>query len=303
MLEVPWAFALAAGMAAALNPCGFAMLPAYLTYFVGTGEEGADQGRSITRALMVSLVLTAGFVLVFGVFGLITTPFAISIEEHLPWVTIVIGIALAILGVAMLAGKQVMLSVPKMGAGGGRELPSMFLFGISYAVASLSCTIGPFLAVTTSTFRSANYASGVLAFVTYGLGMGLLISILTLAVALAQTSVVTTIRKALPYVTRVSGVLLVLAGLYVAWYGWWEVRTLRGDFSDDPIAGVGEDVQQWVTQQINDIGATTLAWWFGGALVVAFGASVALRRRRKDRQDDEELAPSAPVSVGSTSEA
>ncbi len=291
MIEVPFAFALAAGMAAALNPCGFAMLPAYLTYFVGTGDAEGGQARSISRALLVSLVLTAGFVVVFGVFGLVTTPFAISIEQHLPWVTIVIGIALAILGVAMLAGKQVMLSTPKLGKGGGRELPSMFLFGVSYAVASLSCTIGPFLAVTTSTFRSANYASGVLAFVTYGLGMGLLISILTLAVALTQTSVVTLLRRALPYVTRVSGGFLVLAGLYVAWYGWWEVRINRGELVDDPIANVGETVRDNVNRWINDVGATTLAGWFVAAIVVALGASVLMRRRRGAAAPPPDSAP------------
>ena len=292
MIEVPFAFALAAGMAAALNPCGFAMLPAYLTYFVGTGDAESGTAKSISRALLVSLVLTAGFVVVFGIFGLVTTPFAISIEQHLPWVTIVIGIGLAGLGIAMLAGKQVMLTTPKFNRGGGeRELPSMFLFGVSYAVASLSCTIGPFLAVMTSTFRSANYASGVLAFVTYGVGMGLLISILTLAVALTQTSVVTLIRRAMPYVTRVSGGFLVLAGLYVAWYGWWEVRINRGEFVDDPIANVGETVRDNVNQWINDVGATPLAGWIFGALLVAIPASTLMRRRRGGEGPPPDSAP------------
>ena len=35
MIDVDLAFPLAAGLIAAFNPCGFAMLPAYLAYFLG----------------------------------------------------------------------------------------------------------------------------------------------------------------------------------------------------------------------------------------------------------------------------
>ena len=152
-----YAFALAAGMAATVNPCGFALLPAYLAAFIGIEHRGGRAG-AVGRALTVSLALTAGFVLVFGAFGLIISPLAVRIEQYLPWATVVIGFGLLGLGVALLAGRQLMIRIPKLQKGGqDGTLPSMFLFGVSYAVASLSCTIGPFLAVTTSTFRSESW--------------------------------------------------------------------------------------------------------------------------------------------------
>jgi cytochrome c biogenesis protein CcdA len=142
----PYAFAVAAGMAATVNPCGFALLPAYLSAFVRLGHRGGRAG-TVGRALTVSLVLTAGFVLVFGTFGIIISPLAVRIEEYLPWATVVIGFGLVGLGVALLLGRQLMISIPKLQKGGqDGTLPSMFLFGVSYAVASLSCTIGPFRA-------------------------------------------------------------------------------------------------------------------------------------------------------------
>ena len=52
MLEGPFALAVAAGMAATVNPCGFALLPAYLAAFVGEDHEpgvGAVPGRSRSR--------------------------------------------------------------------------------------------------------------------------------------------------------------------------------------------------------------------------------------------------------------
>ena len=44
-----YAFALAAGMAATVNPCGFALLPAYLSTFVGLDHDGGRAG-AIGRA-------------------------------------------------------------------------------------------------------------------------------------------------------------------------------------------------------------------------------------------------------------
>jgi cytochrome c-type biogenesis protein len=229
-----YALALAAGMAATVNPCGFALLPAYLSAFVGLDHRGGRTG-AVGRALTVSTALTAGFVLVFGLFGLIVSPLAIRLEQYLPWATVVIGIALVALGIALLAGRQLVLALPKLQRGGGDgTIGSMFLFGVSYAVASLSCTIGPFLAVTTSTFRSDNWLAGLAVFVTYGLGMGLVIAILTVAVALAKSGIVHRFRALLPMMNRIAGGLLLVAGAYVAYYGWYEIRVLGGA-TGDPI--------------------------------------------------------------------
>jgi cytochrome c biogenesis protein CcdA len=43
----------------------------------------------------------------------------------------------------------------------------------SHAITSLSCTIGPFLAVTSATFRGGSIVAGVTAYLAYGAGMGL----------------------------------------------------------------------------------------------------------------------------------
>ena len=218
MFDGPFALAAAAGMAATVNPCGFALLPAYLARFVG---QDHDPGvGAVPRAFAVSAALTAGFVVVFGLFGAVISPLAASVEKYLPWVTIVIGVALVGLGVALLAGRQLTVHLPKLERGGrDGSLASMFLFGVSYAVASLSCTIGPFLAVTSSTFGSGDVVSGIGVFVVYALGMGVVVTALTVGVALARAGLAGRLRSALPYVSRFSGALLVVAGAYVAWYG------------------------------------------------------------------------------------
>jgi len=278
VFDGPFALAAAAGMAATVNPCGFALLPAYLARFVG---QDHDPGvGAVPRAFAVSAALTAGFVVVFGLFGAVISPLAASVEKYLPWVTIVIGVALVGLGVALLAGRQLTVHLPKLERGGrDGSLASMFLFGVSYAVASLSCTIGPFLAVTSSTFGSGDVVSGIGVFVVYALGMGVVVTALTVGVALARAGLAGRLRSALPYVSRFSGALLVVAGAYVTWYGWFEVRTLSGGDGRDPIVDRALDVQAWLQDTIvPDDAVGALA---GAAAILGAVAAVVWRTGRR----------------------
>lgn len=296
----PFALAIAAGMAATVNPCGFALLPAYLSAFVGIEHRGGRAG-AVGRALTVSLALTAGFVLVFGAFGLIISPLAVRLEEYLPWATIVIGIGLVGLGIALLLGRQLTLKIPKLQKGGqDGTLPSMFLFGVSYAVASLSCTIGPFLAVTTSTFRSESWISGLGVFVAYGLGMGIVIAILTVAVALAKKGIVQRFRNMMPRMNRIAGGLLVVAGAYVAYYGWYEIRVLRGSTSD-PIIDRAIDLQTWLQNTVVPDEPVTFALIAVIALVMLTGGTALARQMRQHHSTGhDEAAASRSASLDNT---
>jgi cytochrome c-type biogenesis protein len=282
MFDGPFALAIAAGMAATVNPCGFAMLPAYLSAFLGA-EHRQGGMQAVGRALAVSAALTGGFLVVFGLFGIIVTPLALSVEDKLPWVTIVIGVALVAGGIALLSGKVLSLRIPKLQRGGtDGTLPSMFLFGVSYATASLSCTIGPFLAVTTSTFRSSNLVSGVSVFFAYALGMGVVIGALTVALSLARASIVNRFRRALPMINRVAGGLMVVAGLYVAYYGWYEIRVQRG-IVDDPVIGRAVRIQSWLQNLVITDNPARLALTLAAVLGAALAATVVRRRIVRQR--------------------
>ena len=93
MTEAELALALGAGMLAAVNPCGFALLPAYLSLLV-IGDDSPSRGAAARRALALTAAMTAGFVAVFGIFGLVISPIASAVQRYLPWVTVVVGCAL-----------------------------------------------------------------------------------------------------------------------------------------------------------------------------------------------------------------
>lgn len=275
MLDSFDAFAFGVGMIALINPCGFALLPAYLGVFLGLDED-PNQSRlvSLNRAQMVGLSLSAGFLLVFGLLGLVFASFYSSIADSIPWVTLVIGLALVVLGIAMLRGLQLSVAIPKLNKGGSSgSVVSMFLFGISYAVASLSCTIGLFLAVVGTSSASRGFGERLGSFISYGAGMGLLATTLTVAVAFAKGGFVNRFRQLLPKINMISGVVLVLVGIYVALYGVWSIQVLGGTtppmWLDDLIIGA-EGVQTDVATAIESR-ADVLGWGF-----VAINAAIAV---------------------------
>jgi len=268
--------ALTAGMVAALNPCGFALLPAYLTLLV----RRTAGGNPVGRALGATAAMTAGFVAVFGAFGLVVVPLALSLGTVLSWATIVVGAALVLLGVWLLSGRELLVRLPRLGGGAPTGGPaSMVAYGVAYAVASLSCTIAPFLAVTTSTFRLKSTLAGIAVFVAYALGMGLVVGVLAVSVALAQDGLVRRLRGAMPYVNRISGVLLVVAGAYVTYYGVYEIRLAGGRISDDPVVGAATAVQGAVSRFVTDVGP----WVVLAVLAVLVATGLAIRRVRARR--------------------
>lgn len=271
-------YAFGVGMVATFNPCGFAMLPAYLSYFLGLENARETESRAdatVMRALAVGAAMTAGFVVVFGVLGLVLDPILSSIIDKLPWLTIVLGVVLVILGIRLLMGREITVSLPKVSNGPeGRELGSVFVFGISYALVSLSCTLSLFIAAISTVIDQQNFFIGLGAFIAYALGMGLVLIVLTLAIALARQGVVKRMRGVLPYINRISGVLLVLAGVYVAYYGWYELRVLNGNISGGGIAGWMFDLNGHITQWINEVGPTRIGLILG--LVIALVVFIAL---------------------------
>jgi cytochrome c biogenesis protein CcdA len=228
--------AFAAGLVAALNPCGFAMLPAYLLLVVRGQHSGAQPSASpgwapIGRALAATVGMALGFVTVFGLFGALTISAATTVQRYLPYGTVVIGVVLVALGVWLLSGRELTAMTPR--PVGPRWAPKvrqgswmvgMYTYGVSYAIASLSCTIGPFLAVTGAGFRGESFVTSVAIYVAYVAGLTSVVGVLAVAAAMGGSALADRLRRILPFVNRISGVLLVLVGLYVAYYGVYELR-------------------------------------------------------------------------------
>ncbi len=227
---LPLGFAFGAGIVAAVNPCGFAMLPAYLSLYLGSQEEGFEKRsaiRRMIRAVLIGGVVSLGFILLFGLAGVIVAAGGSAILGFMPWVGAVIGVGLIVMGLWMLAGRTLYAGVferlaARVGDPTAMGVRGFFLFGLAYGLASLSCTLPVFLAVMGGGLTAGSFVTGAGQFVSYGLGMTSVLLVLTLALALFKRGVVSRLRGVVPYVQILSAALLVAAGAYIVFY-WWPI--------------------------------------------------------------------------------
>jgi cytochrome c biogenesis protein CcdA len=289
--------AFAAGLVAALNPCGFAMLPAYLALVVRSESGTGSPATAVGRAVGATVAMTLGFIAVFGTFGLLTVSLASTVQRYMPFVTVLIGIALVVIGIMLLTGRELSVLLPNRLAHSASWAPtprlgSMFGYGIAYAIASLSCTIGPFLAVTGAGVSGTSAMGRVWIYLAYAAGFALVVGALAVAVALAGSALIERMRRILPYVNRIGGAVLILVGLYVGYYGYYEVRLFNaGGNPSDPVIAAAGRLQGAIAGWVHRHGAwpwiLLLAVLVGAALFWAWrakrGATSRLRRSRGDR--------------------
>ena len=231
----PLGFAFGAGVAAAFNPCGFAMLPAYMGLYLGTGkdEERASFPRQLGKAVLVGVTVTAGFILLFAVAGAVIGLGARSVVRSiLPWLGLGIGVVLTLAGAWLLSGGKLYTALAqqaadRLGNPASSNVRGYFLFGLSYGTASLSCTLPIFLSVVGTSFAAMGLATSFAQFVLYALGMGTVILALTLSMALFRGAMVTGVRRVMPYVQPVGTWLMIIAGTYIVFY-WLTIGDLLG---------------------------------------------------------------------------
>jgi len=273
-LEGNFAYSFMLGVLAAVNPCGFVLLPAYLLYFLGIDSN--NQQAPVKRALVVSAAVSSGFLLVFIIIGTISRLFTQWIELNAKYAGLLIGLALVVMGVAMLAGWKPSFITPTIAGQRDRSLRAMFIFGIAYAVASIGCTIG-FL--TTAIFGSIGvhgFASGVISIVLYGAGMALLVSTLTVTLAVAKGGLLRVLRNGLRYMDKLAAGFIVLTGLYLSWY-WYVAISERSSAGN-----VTSNVENWqsdVASFLQRQGSWRLAFVFAAVIGLA---TVAARRARNN---------------------
>jgi len=252
---------------AAVNPCGFVLLPTYLIYYLGMelGREDESAVSTLRRSLTVGASVSAGFVGLFLVVGIISRAFTTVIRDNAKYAALVIGVGLIAMGIAMFRGWKPPVAQPDVSVQRRRTVWNMVLFGVVYAIASIGCTIGLLISAILGSVNRNGFASGVISIGLYGVGMGLLVTSLTVALAFARVGLVSALKKGLPWFDRVSAVFVVLTGVYLSWY-WFSAITNR---SSDGVVSRVESWQTTVANCLQERGAIPLAILFGFIIAIA----------------------------------
>lgn len=272
-LEGSFAYSFMLGVLAAVNPCGFALLPNYLLYFLGAEPGATARQAPMREAIRVGMSVSSGFLAVFVVVGVVSRLFTQWIEQNAKYAALVIGVAIIATGVRMLSGWKPRLFSPQGVSTVDRTWPSMFLYGVVYAVASIGCTIGFLTTAVFGSFSVHGVASGVVSVVLYGLGMSLLVTALTVTLAVARQGLLASLRRVLPVVNTLSALFMIATGAYLAWY-WYVAITERSSLG--PIGSRVESMQSRLATAIQEVGSRPL---FVILIAVITAALITTRRR------------------------
>ncbi|MFF9143132.1 cytochrome c biogenesis CcdA family protein [Streptomyces albogriseolus] len=281
------ALAFAAGMLAPVNPCGFALLPAWITSALGDNDTSPLPVR-LTRALRSGAALTLGFAGTLAAAGLIVSAGARALIQAAPWLGLATGIILLLLGAVMLTGRtpslRLHLTTGTRRSAGPPTARRMVVFGVGYAAASLSCTFGVLLAVIAQAQATASFAGLLAVFAAYAAGSAavlLLVAVTTAAAGAALTRKLTALAR---HGTRITAAVLVLTGAYLAWY--WYPSATGGATTAAPgggLAAFSATATSWIQGHTTAIAVTAL-------VVVLAVAAAAIRHRT--RQPARHSAPS-----------
>jgi cytochrome c-type biogenesis protein len=284
---VPLWIALAAGGLAVLNPCGFPLLPAFLSFYLG-----ADEGRlpraptRIVQGLIVGALVAMGFL---GVFVVVALPVSLgvgAVAGAVPWVGLATGGLLVLAGLAALSGRAMptaWVPRPRVAVRRERRATAVVLFGVGYGAASLGCTLPILLALVGASLGADKVAT----FLAYGFGMAVVLMALAVGVACARDAIATRLRPLLPHVGRIAGALVTVSGAYLVYY-WARVRF--GDpvtLADDPVVGLASRYTAALQGLAERHGGPLIA---AAVVVVALAVASAARARFRRR-------PGVPAEV------
>jgi cytochrome c-type biogenesis protein len=154
------------GIISFLSPCMLPMLPLYLSYFAGGGEE--KQHHVLLRVLGFML----GFTATFTALGLFAGTLGVFLMKYQTAVNIVGGAIVVLFGLSYLE----VIHLPFFkGMSKGVQVESVFsafLFGLIYSVSLTPC-VGAFLGSALMLASTAGSAvQGAALLLTYSLGLG-----------------------------------------------------------------------------------------------------------------------------------
>ena len=216
--------AFSAGLISFLNPCGFALLPVYITYyFKNEGLEKASLFRRTFAGLAFGLMVSLGFAAVFSSIGIVVAYIGTSILKYAGWFDLFIGFLLIAIGVIYLLNLNLKIKLNKLTNFGEKlksnklknKYTSFFLYGMGFAIASLGCTLPIFLLVVTAASKAGGILSGIAIFLIYAAGMSMFMIIFSLAIALSKTVMESLLKKWMPYVYKLGAVIVIIAGIYL----------------------------------------------------------------------------------------
>ncbi len=172
----------------------------------------------LLRGLKLSGLSILGILVIYSLAGVLIMVASQILKEYMKWVTIGMGGVLVVLGIMMMAGKNVAFSVNINQRNQNSEVWEVFVFGIGYAIGALGCLFPLFLVVATQAMTAPSLLLGGSYILAYFIGISLMMVTAILLSTFAKDFFLKYLRKVLPHMDQITGTLLIFAGIYVIYY-------------------------------------------------------------------------------------
>ena len=200
------------GTGAFFAPCAFVMFPAYVSYYVSLGGGGARQ------AVPLGLSCAAGAITFFAMIGAVIAAVGGGVAPYLIAAKPIVAVIIVGLGIVQLLDVQ-LPRIPRTGIStivqGHSAAVTLFAYGFGYGLASTGCTLPLYVSITVIPLTSGFSGSAASAF---ALAIAVLMLATTMLVASARRQLVERLQHAAIRIKKASGVVLILAGLYMLYF-------------------------------------------------------------------------------------
>lgn len=210
------ALAFSAGMASFFSPCAAALLPAYASLYIGSSES-TGRWKRLLKGAYFGFQATLGFIAVYVSAGVVISLLGNAVSRFIPYLAVLAGLMLVAVGSMMAIGKGVFLSLPKI-LNSEMNSKSVFGYGVVFATTSLGCTLPIFLAVVTFSIAAGGAVNGVITFLLYSLGKGMLMVLFTTLLAVSKEGMTGLMKSFSAVVGKITPYILVAAGGYIIFY-------------------------------------------------------------------------------------
>jgi len=212
--------ALISGFLTFLTPCGFAMLPAYVSYYLGRDHQSKPLplGKRLFKGMILGFWAGMGIITVFTVLGVAIVALGSAVKPLIPWLTIAGGFLIIFLGFLMLWKKDFSISLPFRFGQSPKLGRNFYGFGIIYGLAVMSCSLPIFLAVTLGALSAGGVQGGLFVFGLYAGAAGVSMIIFSLLLSVVRESILRWMRSIFPYFQKVAALVIIAAGIYLIYY-------------------------------------------------------------------------------------
>lgn len=212
------------GTAAFFSPCSFSVLPAYVSHYL-TGDARAEK-RALRNGLYFGFIAALGVITINVLVGLViallgsAAPFAKDPREDIALILgirTVAGFLIAVMGILTVVDRP--LPVPSFVhrfIGRASFGKSIFFYGLLYNGAAIGCTGPILLGLMLYAISTGSFAGALTAFLVFALTMGILMILLTTAIAISKERVAQKLIPLTPVIKKVAGWVMILVGLAIA---------------------------------------------------------------------------------------